>query len=146
MTPDSTVSEEKGFRLGRSNIRGGLLGGATLLLLALIAGCVKTELRITNHTGGSIQVYSGHTKRATRIPNDETAIIPHTAGTLIIISEQDIVWEYDAFDIVDFPKDTTRGVHRLTVSMSIEHNGTIALPSGQKIEPTRVLSPTKRGN
>jgi hypothetical protein len=35
---------------------------------AFLTGCVATELNVTNSTGGSIQFYTGHTKKAVAIP------------------------------------------------------------------------------
>ena len=119
---------------------------AFLLLAAfamVLAGCVECELRVTNQTGGPIQFYTGHTKEAVQIPAGATRSIPHAAGRVIIITQQDVVWEYDAVDVPDLPAETIKGYHRLTLPLTIEASGSVILPSGKKIEPSQKMSPTK---
>jgi hypothetical protein len=108
-------------------------------LAVVLAGCIACELRVTNHTGGSIQFYTGHTKKAYQIPAGATATVPHSSGRVIIITQQDEVWEYDAVDIGDFTSDTSKGFHRLTLPLTVESGGSLTFPSGKRIEPTRKL-------
>jgi hypothetical protein len=120
---------------------------ATFLLISALAvvlvGCVECELRVTNHTGGSIQFYTGHTKKAVRIPDGARVTIPHASGRVIIITQQDEVWEYSAVDVPDFTAETTKGFKRLILPLSVESSGVITLPSGRKIEPTQKIRPEK---
>ena len=113
------------------------------MLAVILSGCIECELRVTNHTGGSIQFYTGHTKKAVQISSGATATIPHAAGRVIIISQQDEVWEYAAVDVPDLTTETVKGFHRLTLPLVVESGGTITLPSGKKIEPTQKMSPEK---
>ena len=118
----------------------------TFLLLALVGVltcCIATELKVTNRTGGSIQFYSGHTKKAVQIPDGGTVTVPHTAGRVIVITQQDEVWEYDAVSIGDFPSATSKGFKRLTLALTVEAGGTITLPSGQKVNTSQRLKPNK---
>lgn len=118
-----------------------------LSLLSLTAvtvflnGCIAHELRVANHTGGAIQFYTGHTKKTVRIPSCATVIVPHTAGRVIIITQQDDIWEYAAVDLPDFSSDTIKGFKRVTLPVTVEPNGVITLPSGRKVEPTQKMSP-----
>lgn len=111
----------------------------SLALVFLVTGCVLTELRVTNKTGGEIQFYSGHTKKVAKIPVDVNVVVPHTAGTVIIITHQDDVWEYDAVDVPDFSSELTKGFKKLILSISVEPDGAIVLPSGRKILPSQTL-------
>ncbi|MDB5336226.1 MAG: hypothetical protein JWN70_1845 [Planctomycetaceae bacterium] len=117
----------------------------TLLLISafaiFLAGCVACELRVTNHTGGSLQFYTGHTKKAVEIPAGATRTIPHAAGRVIIITRQDEVWEYDAVAVPDFMADTSKGFKRLTLPLTVEPSGVVTLPSGRKIEPSQKMRP-----
>ena len=117
----------------------------TVLLLATVAvvftGCVACELRVTNHTGGSLQFYTGHTKKAIQIPDGATRTVPHAAGRVIIITQQDEVWEYDAVNVPDLTAETLKGFQRLTLPLTIEPSGDVTLPSGSKIEPSQKMKP-----
>ena len=117
----------------------------TVLLLAVVAvvftGCIACELRVTNHTGGSIQFYTGHTKKAVQIPDGATRTIPHAAGRVIIITQQDEVWEYGAVVVPGLSKETLKGFHRLTLPLTVEASGVVTLPSGSKIEPSQKMKP-----
>ena len=112
-----------------------------MALVALFSGCVRTELRVTNRTDGSIQFYTGHTKKAVQIQAGATVSVPHTAGRVIIITQQDEVWVYDSVDVFDFPSETTKGYKRLTVAISVAPDGMITLQSGRKIQPSPSLRP-----
>jgi len=112
-------------------------------LAVVLAGCTLCELQVTNHTGGSIQFYSGHTKKAVQISAGATRTIPHAAGRVIIITQQDEVWEYETVDIQDFYADTSKGYDRLTLPLTVEPGGVITLPSGRKIEPSQKLKPNQ---
>jgi hypothetical protein len=117
----------------------------TVLLLAAVAvvftGCIACELRVTNHTGGSIQFYTGHTKKAVQIPDGATRTIPHAVGRIIIITQQDEVWEYDTVVVPGLSKETLKGFQRLTLPLTVEPSGVVTLPSGSKIEPLQKLRP-----
>ena len=107
----------------------------TLFLLALVVlltGCVLTELRVTNHTSGQIQFYTGHTKKVTAVPVGATVVVPHTAGKIIIITQRDEVWEYDAVDVPDFDSELTKGFKKLILPISVEPDGAIILPSAER--------------
>jgi hypothetical protein len=110
-------------------------------LAVILSGCVACELRVTNHTGGSIQFYTGHTKKAVQIPDGATRTIAHAAGRVIVITQKDEVWEYDAVDVPDFAADTSKGFKRLTLSLTVESSGIATLPSGRTIEPSRKMKP-----
>lgn len=69
------------------------------------------------------------------IPNGATVTVPHTAGK-VTITQQDVVWTFDAVNIGDLTAETTKGFKRLTLPITIHSNGTISLPSGRKIEPS----------
>ena len=118
---------------------------ATVLLVSALAvvltGCIACELRVTNHTGGSIQFYTGHTKKAVQIPAGATRTIPHSSGRVIIITQQDETWEYDTVNIPDFTADTSKGFKRLTLPLTVESSGVVMLPSGRKIEPSQKMKP-----
>jgi hypothetical protein len=118
----------------------------TLLLLSAalalaLSGCIACELRVTNHTGGSIQFYTGHTKKAVQVTSGATVTVPHTAGRVIIITQQDEVWEYASIDLPGFTSDTIQGFKRLTLAVTVQPSGVITLPSGRKIEPSQKMSP-----
>jgi hypothetical protein len=116
---------------------------ALSVLTVILSACVGFELRVTNHTGGSIQFYTAHTKKAFQIASGATATVPHVSGRVIIINQGDEVWEYSTVAIPDFPSDTTKGFKRVTLPITVESNGVITLPSGRKIEPTQKMSPKK---
>ncbi len=120
---------------------------ALFLLAAVLAmvftGCIACELRVTNHTGGSIQFYTGHTKKAVQVTSGATVTVPHAAGRIIITTHQGEVWEYASIDVPDFTSDTIKGFKRLTLPITVESSGVITLPSGRKIEPTQKMSPKK---
>lgn len=107
----------------------------------VFTGCIACELRVTNRTGGSIQFYTGHTKKTAQIAAGATVTIPHASGRIIIITQQDEVWGYDANDMDVFTSDTSRGYKRRTLPLTVEPGGSITLPSGRKIEPTQKLKP-----
>jgi len=104
-----------------------------------MTGCVLTELRVTNHTGGQIQFYTGHTKKVRAIPAGATVTVPHTAARIIIIAQNDEVWEYDMVDVPKYSGDVTSGVKKLVLAVSVEPDGAIVLPSGIKILPSKKL-------
>ena len=110
-------------------------------LAIALSGCIACELRVTNHTGGSIQFYTGHTKKAFQIPAGATVTIPHASGSAIIITQQDEVWEYDVVDVPNFRTDTARGLKRITLPLTVEWSGAMTLPSGRRIEPTQKMKP-----
>lgn len=112
-------------------------------LVVILCGCVACELRVTNHTGGSIQFYTGHTKKVVRISSGATATIPHASGRVIIITEQDEVWEYGSVDVPDLDAETKKGFQRLTLPLAVGAGGIVILPSGRKIEPTQKMQPQK---
>lgn len=104
-------------------------------LVIVLTGCVATELRVTNHSGGSIKFYSGHTKQEVVIPAEATVTVPHTAGK-VMIARQDVVWTYDAVSLGDLSAETSKGFKRLTLPITILSNGTISLSSGRRLEPS----------
>lgn len=107
----------------------------------ILTGCIATELKVTNRTGGVIQFYTGHTKMAVAIKDGATVTVPHTVGRIIIITQQDVVWQYDAIDVSNAPTETIKGYQKLTLPVSIDSSGSITLPSGRKVEPTQRLKP-----
>ena len=110
-----------------------------LALMVTLTGCVLTELRVTNHTGGQIQFYTGHTKKVKAIPPGDTVVVPHTAGRVVIISHSDEVWEYAMVDVPSYVGEVASGFKKLVLSVSVEPDGTILLPSGAKIPPSQTL-------
>ena len=107
----------------------------------LLTGCVATELSVTNHTDGSIQFYTGHTKKTAQIGAGATVTIQHTAGRVIIITHKDEVWEYDAIDVDAYSSSTSKGYKRQTLPLTVELGGNLTLPAGRTIEPTQKLKP-----
>jgi hypothetical protein len=114
-----------------------------LAVVVILCGCVLTELRVANHTGGQIQFYTGHTKKVKTVPAGTTVVVPHTAGRIIIIAHNDEVWEYDMVDVPQYVGDLTSGIKKLVLSISVEPDGTIVLPSGTKIFPSQTLRATQ---
>lgn len=113
---------------------------ATVIFVAfalLLTGCVATDLRVTNQTGTGIHIYSGHTKKIATIAAGATATVPHTSGRVIIITQRDEVWEYD--DVQSLVDAATRSYKRVSLHVEIESDGSITLPSGTKLTPTRRL-------
>jgi len=113
---------------------------STLIFAAialLMTGCVATELRVTNRTGTGIYFYSGHTKKMTTISAGATATVSHTSGRVILITQQDEVWEFD--DVKSLVDEAARSYKKVSLHVDIESNGSIALPSGKKLTPTRRL-------
>ena len=114
---------------------------STFLIAALalvLAGCVATDLRVTNRTGTGICVYSGHTKKFTTIAAGATATVPHTSGKVIVITQRDEVWEYD--DVESLVDEATRSFKRVSLLVDIEPDGTVTLPSGRTVTPTHKLT------
>jgi hypothetical protein len=119
-----------------------LLRPFLFLALALaLTGCVATELNVTNATGGAIQFYSGHTKRAVRIPAGATVAVPHTEGRLIIITGGDEVWQYASVSVLEFPNETAKAYKKVVLAVAVQPDGTLLLPSGKKIAPAQKLTP-----
>lgn len=110
------------------------------MLGVVLSGCVACELRVTNHTGGLIQFYTGHTKKTVRIAAGGAATVPHSAGRVFIITEQDQIWQYGVIDVAAFSGDAIKGFKRLTLPVIVETNGLMILSSGKRIEPIRGLS------
>jgi hypothetical protein len=114
----------------------------SVLILAaialLLAGCVATDLRVTNRTGTVIHVYSGHTKKIATIAADATVTVPHTSGRVIVITGRDEVWEYD--DVQSLVDDATRSCKRVSLHVDISSDGSITLPSGKTLTPIRRLT------
>lgn len=104
----------------------------------LLVGCVATDLRVTNRTGTVIHVYSGHTKKIATIASDATVTVPHTTGRIIVVTGRDEVWEYD--DVRSIADDATRSYKRVSLHVSIGSDGSITLPSGRTLTPTRRLT------
>jgi len=99
---------------------------------------VSTELKVTNNTGGAIQFYSSHTKKTMTIDVNVKQTVPHSSGRIIIITQDESVWEYDNVDVAD-SKESLEGFKRLTLPIAVESDGTIRLPSGKKISPSHSL-------
>jgi hypothetical protein len=115
---------------------------ALLTLGGFLAGCyVRTELCVTNRTGTGIYVYSGHTKNITTINAGATGVVPHTMGSLIVITQQDDVWEYD--EVQSIVAEAYRGHKRVSLRVDIGPDGVITLPSGRKLEPTQRIKPKR---
>jgi hypothetical protein len=70
--------------------------GATVL-----SGCVCTELAVKNTCPEMITVTSGHTGRSYSIRSGKTATVPHTAGSVSVITASGKKWEYPAVCSVD---------------------------------------------
>lgn len=114
---------------------------ATVILAAftlLLAGCVATDLRVTNQTGTGIYIYSGHTKKIATIAAGATVTVPHTSGRVIVITQRDEVWEYD--DVQSLVDEATRSYKRVSLRVEIGSDGSITLTSGKKLTPTRRLA------
>ena len=112
-----------------------LVHTALLALVVLSSGCVETVLRMTNATGGTVDVWSGHTKQSVSIAAGRTVDVPHTGGT-VSISRPNQVWRYDELDVFDYRPETIEGIQKLTLPLDIHADGTLTLPSGRKIEPS----------
>jgi len=113
---------------------------STVILAAfalLLTGCVATDLRVTNQTDTGIYIYSGHTKKIATIAAGATVSIPHTSGRVIVITQRDEVWEYD--NIQSLVDEASRSYKRVSLHVEIESDGSITLPSGKKLTPTRRL-------
>lgn len=114
-----------------------------LALLVLVTGCIETALKVTNRTGGTILVHSGHTGQSFQIADRATVKVPHTMGPITISSEQGQTWGYTNICVPDLTNEVTKGFHRLTVSLSVEPTGEITLLSGRKIEPSEIRTSKK---
>lgn len=64
--------------------------------VAILTGCVCTELAVKNATTEKITVTSGHTGKSYGIRSGKTTTVPHTAGSLSVITETGKKWEYPA--------------------------------------------------
>src|SRR6185295_16976663 len=104
----------------------------------LLAGCVATDLRVTNRTGTVIHIYSGHTKKIATIAADATVTVPHTVGRVIVITGRDEVWDYD--DVRSVVDEARRSYKRVSLHVDVRADGSITLPSGKTLTPTRKLS------
>lgn len=109
---------------------------ATVALL--LAGCIATDLRVTNRRGTVIHVYSGHTKKVATIAADATVTFPHTSGRVIVVTGRDEVWEYE--DVQSLVDEATGSYKRVSLRVAVEPDGSITLPSGRTLTPTRRLS------
>lgn len=107
-------------------------------LALLLAGCIATDLRITNRTSTGIYIYSGHTKNVASIAAGATTSVPHTSGRVIVITQRDEVWEYD--DVQCLVDEATRSYKRVSLYVDIESDGNLTLPYGKKLTPTRRLT------
>ena len=66
------------------------------LMALCLQGCFMTFVAITNKTGESIAVTSGHTHETYDIARNCTRSIPHTAGDLMIVTDSGQKWtEYN---------------------------------------------------
>jgi hypothetical protein len=102
-------------------------------LLLLFTGCVDTELRISNQTGTGIHVYSGHTKNITTIRAGATGVVPHTSGTIIVITQKDEIWEY--MDVSTVVGEASKGYKKVSLEVRLGPDGVMILPSGKKLKP-----------
>ena len=66
------------------------------LAVAMLTGCVCTELAVKNATPEKITVTSGHTGKSYGIRSGKTATVPHTTGSLSVVTETGRKWEYPA--------------------------------------------------
>ncbi|MEP6670114.1 MAG: hypothetical protein ABJF10_13220 [Chthoniobacter sp.] len=112
-----------------------------LALSLLLTGCVDTELKVANHTGGEIQLTTHHTLRTYTIPAGATRRVPHTIGTITIAAPGNVVWSYEVVDVTRLESEVTRGVQRLVLPLQVNGDGTIVLPSGRKIKPSGKIVP-----
>ena len=64
--------------------------------VTILTGCVCTELAIKNATPEKIIVTSGHTGKSYGIKSSKTTTVPHTAGSLSVVTETGKSWEYPA--------------------------------------------------
>lgn len=138
------MDDSKKLKSTRDRIAGLKLFTIALVLLAggsAAQASVLTELKVTNNSGGAIQFYSSHTKKTTPIDANVKQSVPHTSGRIIIISHDDDVWEYDNVNIFDYSNEWVEGFKKLTLPIAVESDGTIRLPSGKKISPSRSLPP-----
>jgi hypothetical protein len=120
----------------------------TVFLLAAVAvvftGCTTSEspaseLRVTNHTGGSIVFITAFTRYAVHIPAGATCAIPLVVGRVTIITQQHEAWNYEAIDVPDFRADTLKEFNHVTLPLTIEPSGIMTLPSGRTIEPSQKM-------
>jgi hypothetical protein len=102
-------------------------------LALFLAGCVETELKVTNHTGDDIQFTTGHTLKTYAIRSGATVVVPHTVGTVSITTTHHRVWNYDVIRVPDLQSEVKHGYQRLTLPVSVEADGAIVLPSGRKL-------------
>jgi hypothetical protein len=69
--------------------------------VAMLTGCVSTELAVKNATPEKVTVISGHTGRSYGIGPGKTTTVPHTVGSLSVITETGKKWEYPAVSALD---------------------------------------------
>src|SRR5882724_8044721 len=100
-----------------------------------LAGCVETELKVTNHTGGGIQFTTGHTLKTYSIAAGKTVTVPHTSGVVTIATTHREVWKYNVISVPNFKSEVKHRYQRLTLPVSVEVDGAIVLPSGRKLLP-----------
>ena len=63
--------------------------------LFLLQGCVKTYMAVKNDTDHPITVSSAHTGKSYVVNENKTVMIPHSIGTMTVINDQGLQWEYD---------------------------------------------------
>ena len=66
------------------------------LAVTMLTGCVCTELNVKNATSEKITVTSGHTGKSYGIRSGKTATVPHTLGSVSVVTETGRKWEYPA--------------------------------------------------
>ena|ERR1051326_4791272 len=108
-----------------------------LAVALLLTGCISMELRVTNHTGTVIHIYSGHTKKIATIAANATVTVPHSSGRIIVITGRDEVWEYN--DVQSFVDEAKRSYKRISLHVAIGSDGSITLPSGSTLKPNRKI-------
>ena|SRR5689334_3660721 len=110
-------------------------------LLAL-TGCTLTELRVSNHTGTNIYIYSGHTKKMTPIKSGNVGTVPHSSGSIIVVTGHDDVWQYE--NVESILPEANRSFNKISLLITIGADGLITLPNGKTVSPSHILQGQNR--
>jgi hypothetical protein len=72
------------------------------VIVMMIDGCGQlTQFSIKNATSGDVEVTSGHTQKTVRIPDQKTALVPHTSGDITVTLPDGRIWVYKNLSPLD---------------------------------------------
>ncbi|HXT41894.1 MAG TPA: hypothetical protein VN887_17935 [Candidatus Angelobacter sp.] len=108
-----------------------------MCLLLALTGCTLTELRVSNRTGTNIYVYSGHTKRITTIKAGNIGTVPHSSGSIIVVTGHDDVWQFE--NVESISPEANRSFNKISLLITIGADGLVTLPNGKILSPSQIL-------